>query len=88
MLFLVKNVRKTERRSSLSTYTEKYSNVNSVLDFYTPKKDRCDTCEEWLILQEKLDIPPILKIKFDSHTRDKIATKKERDVVTWLFVLI
>lgn len=45
------------------------------LGFFKPKKDRCDTCEEFKVSQPQV---PILKTKYDAHVADKHSTREER----------
>jgi len=48
------------------------------IGFFKPKKDRCDTCEEYRAV-ETINIPPILRTKYDDHIADKQHTREERD---------
>lgn len=46
--------------------------------FHVPKKDRCDVCEEWKILEKENRGSVELKEKYESHIKEKEAMRLER----------
>jgi hypothetical protein len=67
------NIDNIEPRTHNAYYTIFNRDFN--LAFLTPKKDRCDTCEEYRIDNQQT---PILQTKYDDHMKDKVFTKLER----------
>lgn len=65
--------------AKIHTYRRVF-NTEFNIDFFVPKKDRCDTCEEYRVLEAgSKDIPPIKITEHDKHLQDKLLTKQERD---------
>lgn len=51
------------------------------IDFLKPKKDRCDTCEENVLIQkEGTKIGEQQKIRFENHLQGKRSAKIVRDL--------
>lgn len=51
------------------------------IDFLKPKKDRCDACEEYLLIQKGgTEITEQQKIRFEKHLQGKTSAKTVRDV--------
>lgn len=51
------------------------------IDFLKPKKDRCDTCEEYLLIQKGgTEIAEQQKMRFENHLQGKRSAKIVRDL--------
>jgi len=54
-------------------------NTEFNLEFHTPKKDRCDVCEQFDVAGTNNMMTPELLLFHTEHTARTLATKKERD---------
>ena len=54
-------------------------NTEFNLDFHTPKKDRCDMCEQYVVASTNSLMTAELSLSHSIHTAGKLATKHERD---------